>query len=226
MGLDPMLLLIRCVQVLTTLFISKSLWADPYVRPPEALHQVFEEHYASAVSHRLTVVDIKLIKWATADCGSKTSVRCKTSRMVLEYLSKRGSTGAKLLLSAQLLDTGASGDRRIAVELLKGLLSEHESPSLTTARVKPLLMSLQRTPRKPARPRVIVSRDVNARHDIETRSDSLSHEELSLHAERNKFDGLSSTSSETELNPDQEARVIEPSAEMPKKKRLIVIIDQ
>jgi len=197
------------------LFLSTTVCANPQGQS-EKLHQAFSDYYKSVVNHRLAVIDVQLITWSIGSCEDGFSVRCKISRPVLEHLSRRGSTGAKLLLSAQLLKTGMTSERSVATELLKELASEHKDTKWVASHLKPVMVSLEKTPRKPARSKASQNAYVGDRP--REKGDELPTDSaLGFYATRDRLDGLSAKSYETEFDSDQELELADRLEEKNKK---------
>jgi len=215
----------RCGHLaICSLLLSTAAWANPQSQSEE-LHHAFQHYYQSAVGHRFTVLDVKLITWATGSCGSGFTIRCAVSRSVLQHLSKRGSTGAKLLLCAQLLETGIASERNIATGLLNGLASEYKDADWVTSRLKPVLASLEKPPRKPARLKASSNTNLEDRpseSNNESRIDKGPDSQTAEHGE--KF--LSSDSPETVKEAEPGSDNTGQAAEAAPKKRLLIIIDR
>jgi len=215
----------RCGHLaICSLLLSTAAWANPQSQSEE-LHHAFQHYYQSAVGHRFTVLDVKLITWAVGSCGGGFSLRCTISRPVLENLSQRGSTGAKLLLSAQLLQTGIASDRSIVAELLKKLATENSGAEWVTLQVKPVLASLEKPPRKPARSNASSNTNLEDRPSESNNESRIDKGPDSQTAEQGeKF--LSSDSPDTVKESEPESDNTGQAAEAAPKKRLLIIIDR
>jgi len=209
--------------ILGGLLFSISAWANPS-SSSEKLHQAFSQYYQSAVSHRLTIIDIQVISWSVGSCAGGFALRCTISRPVLEYMSQRGSTGAKILLSAQLLETGIASDRSIAIEFLKGVVSEQKDAEWVTSQLKPVLVSLEKPRRKPARSKPSPNAngvDLAAENNNESRIDNRPDSQATLREE------LSTTEPrETEKDSELGSESVGQPTEATPTKRLLIIIEQ
>lgn len=215
----------RCGRLtIAGLLLASTVWANTQAASKK-LHQAFSHYYQSAVNHRLTAIDIQLITWSVGSCGEGFSFRCTISRPVLEHLSQRSSTGAKLLLSAQLLETGIAADRSIATGLLKELASKYKDAEWVTSQVKPVLVSLEKTPRKPARSKPSKNAHVEDRpteNNNESRIDNRPDPQAVGQGEEFANSESPEAEKDSELEGDINGQATEPTP----KKRLLIIIDQ